>query len=285
MGVQFIAEISSNHNVDLARCLRFVDVAGDIGCDGVKFQLFRIKNLFAPEILKKSAMHRAREKWELPVSFLPSIAEHCRKKGLSFSCTPFDLQAVEEMAPYVDFYKIASYELTWPALLEACAAKGKPVVLSTGMADIDEVRQATHSLRNAGCEDLTLLHCVSNYPSAPEQSNLACIRTLRETCQCKTGWSDHSVSSAVIYRAVHAYSASMIEFHLDIEGEGYEYQGGHCWLPDQIKKVIDDVRVGESADGNGEKTYTAGEQNERMWRADPEDGLRPFKEIREHFSG
>ncbi len=285
MCVQFIAEISSNHNASLERCLQFVDLAADIGCDGVKFQLFKIAQLFAPEILARSAIHRARKSWELPVHFLPPIAQRSKERGLAFSCTPFDLQAVAELAPYVDFFKIASYELTWPALLNACAKTGKSIVLSTGMSTLDEVEQAAATLRNAGCTDLTLLHCVSHYPSVPEQSNLACIQTLRDTCQCKTGWSDHSVSAGVIHRAVHAFSASMIEFHLDLEGEGIEYQAGHCWLPEAMAQVIKDIREGLSATGNGIKRYADSEEQERFWRADPKDGLRPFQSIRADFSG
>tara|TARA_Y100001954_G_scaffold237898_1_gene303231 strand:- start:36738 stop:37595 length:858 start_codon:yes stop_codon:yes gene_type:complete len=285
MTTQFIAEISSNHNADLSRCLKFVDTAADIGCDGVKFQLFRLEELFAQEILRVSEKHRARKKWELPPEFLPAIAAKSKERGLAFSCTPFDLLAVEELLPYVDFYKIASYELTWPALLEACARTGKPVVISSGMADLQEVQNAVSILRNAGCNDITVLHCVSQYPSSPEQSNLSCIETIRNACDCQSGWSDHTVSAGVVYRAVHAFSASMIEFHLDLEGDGVEYQGGHCWLPEQMAQVIRNVKEGLSADGDGVKRHVPSEEHERWWRADPEDGLRPFKHIRSSFTG
>ena len=85
MKTEFIAEVSSNHNRDLDRCIRFINVAADIGCDAVKFQLFRIDQLFAPEILLKSEKHRRRKKWELPLEFLPNISEHCRKRGIALS--------------------------------------------------------------------------------------------------------------------------------------------------------------------------------------------------------
>ncbi len=285
MSVRFVAEISSNHNADLARCLHFVDTAADIGCDGVKFQLFRLESLFAPEILARSKKHRMRKSWELPPHFLPHIAARARQRGLAFGCTPFDLRAVEEVTPVVDFLKIASYELTWSALLSACAATGLPVVMSTGMADLKETKTAVDVLRAAGCADLTLLHCVSRYPSPPCESNLACIETLRTACGCDAGWSDHSVSPGVIHRAVHAFSASMVEFHLDLEGAGVEYQGGHCWLPERMACVIKDVRDGLCADGDGVKRHAPSEDEERWWRADPEDGLRPFQRVRAGFSG
>jgi len=279
----FIAEVSSNHHRDLERCLRFIDTAASVGCDSVKFQLFRIDELFAPEILEKSPMHRARKGWELPSEFLPPLALRCRELGIKFSCTPFYLQAVEELLPHVDFYKIASYELLWSDLLTACARTGKPVVLSTGMATMGEIRAAVATLRAAGCADLTLLHCVSGYPTPLDQCNLAAIRTLADEFGCQTGWSDHSVSPAVIYRAVHHWNACMIEFHLDLDGKGEEFEAGHCWLPDQIGEVIATVNGGWSCDGSGEKAPVAIELPDREWRADPEDGLRPLMARRKNW--
>ncbi len=281
----FIAEVSSNHSSDISRCLQFVDVAADIGCDAIKFQLFRLDGLFAPEILQRSKAHRLRKEWELPIEFLPQISTHCRKRNIQFSCTPFDLKAVDELLPYVDFYKIASYELTWPSLLEACAQTKKPVILSTGMANIDECKQSVKVLQDNNCKDITLLHCVSNYPTLPEEANLACINTLREACNVPVGWSDHSVNPAVIYQAVFGQQASVIEFHLDIEGQGAEYASGHCWLPESMQKVIVAVKEGSLAIGSAVKTATKREEAERLWRADPTDGLRPFREIRASFVG
>ena len=281
----FIAEVSSNHHRDLERCFAFIDTAAAIGCDCAKFQLFRVDELFAPEVLAKSATLRARKDWELPVSFLPALAGRCRERGIQFSCTPFYLEAVQELLPYVDFYKIASYELLWTDLLVACARTGKPVVLSTGMATMDEIGGAVAVLRGAGCRELTLLHCVSGYPAPVDQCNLAALETLATAFGCPTGWSDHSVSPAVLYRAVHRFGAEIIEFHLDLEGEGDEFKTGHCWLPEDIGRVIATVADGFAADGNGEKLPAAAELPDREWRADPEDGLRPFKPVRGSWHG
>src|ERR1700755_3069476 len=101
----FIAEASSNHDRDLSRALAFVDAAADAGCDAVKFQLFKIDRMFAPEILSRSEKHRARKQWELPREHLAPLAAHCRDRNILFSCTPFYLEAVEELAPHVAFYK------------------------------------------------------------------------------------------------------------------------------------------------------------------------------------
>jgi N-acetylneuraminate synthase len=282
--VKFIAEVSSNHAQDLGRSLAFVDAAAACGFDAVKFQLFRVAELFAPEILAKSPQHRKRVAWELPLEHLAPLAQRCKKKGVEFSCTPFYLEAVKELEPYVAFYKVASYELLWSDLLKACAATKKPVIISTGMAIMPEIKAAVATLEQAGARDVTVLHCVSAYPSPPEQSNLSAIEAIRKATSTKTGWSDHSRSPAVIERAVHHWNASAIELHLDLDGTGEEYHTGHCWLPDEIAPVIARIRLGLIADGNGFKEPVPAELSDREWRADPSDGLRPFKHVRESWA-
>jgi len=278
--VKFIAEVSSNHAQDLDRSLAFVDAAAACGFDAVKFQLFRVAQLFAPEILAKSSQHRKRIAWELPLEHLNPIARRCQERGVEFSCTPFYLEAVGELEPYVAFYKVASYELLWGDLLKACARTGKPVVISTGMAIMPEIKAAVATLKEAGATDVTVLHCVSAYPSPPEQSNLAAIEAIRCETGTKTGWSDHSRSPAVIERAVHHWNAATVELHLDLDGTGEEYHTGHCWLPEEIAPVIGRIRQGFLADGTGFKHPVAAELSDREWRADPSDGLRPFKSVR-----
>lgn len=283
--VNFISEVSSNHHNSLERCLDFVRKSREVGCQSVKFQLFKIEELFAPEILEKSEKHRKRKDWELPVSFLPDISKECKKLNIQFSCTPFYLKAVEELEPYVDFYKIASYELTWKDLLRECAQSGKPVILSTGMATLDEVIDAHSTLVKAGAKNITLLHCNSGYPTPIRDANLSAIETIRKATGARLGWSDHSVQPAVIYRAIHKYGAEAIEFHLDLDGQGDEFKTGHCWLPNAIQNVIQTVSDGFLADGTGEKKPSPSELPDRVWRADPSDGLRPFKEVRKTFQG
>jgi sialic acid synthase SpsE len=280
MACVFIAEVSSNHDRDLARAFAFIDKAAEIGCDAVKFQLFKIDEMFAPEILAQSAKHRARRDWELPVSFLAPIAERCRARSVQFICTPFYLKAVEELLPHVDAFKIASYELMWDALLEMCAKTGKPVILSCGMATLEEVHHAAGVLRRCGARDVTLLHTISAYPTPVEEANLAAMKTIADATGYPCGWSDHTVSPGVILRAVGRWQAPMVEFHLDLDATGAEYAAGHCWLPEQMAPVIVMVRDGERADGDGFKRALPSELPDREWRADPADGLRPLKHIR-----
>ena len=283
MSVQFIAEVSSNHHQDLKRCLEFIDAAYEIGCDSVKFQLFKIEELFAPEILEKSPNHRNRKKWELPLDFLSPIAEQCHKKNMKFSCTPFYLNAVKELEEFVDFYKIASYELLWDDLLKACAETGKPVIISTGMATMKEIDHAVSVLKKSGCKNPTILHCVSGYPTPIDQCNLRAIQTIRDRTGCTVGWSDHTANPQVINRAIHRWDASFIEFHLDLDGKGGEYESGHCWLPSEINKIIQMSKNSYLADGDGIKQPVQAEIKDRSWRADPKDGLRPLREVRKYW--
>ncbi len=284
MLTRFMSEVSSNHARDLGRCLDFIDVSAEVGCSAVKFQLFRIEQMFAPEILSRSEKHRIRKNWELPESFLKPLSERCRRRGIAFCCTPFHLEAVEQLLPHVDFFKIASYELLWDPLLDAVARTGKPVVLSTGMATLEEVVHAVAVMRNAGATDLTLLHCVSAYPTPPSEANLAAIETIRFATGATVGWSDHTVAPGVIHRAIHRWGASMVEFHLDLDGSGAEYEVGHCWLPYEIGGVIREVRAAERADGSGRKEPAPSELSDRDWRADPSDGLRPLRAIRQSWA-
>ena len=276
----FISEVSSNHSNDLNRCFDFIDKSASIGCDAVKFQLFKIDKLFSPEVFQKKPEIEKRKKWELPIDFLPELKNRCHINNIQFGVTPFYLDAVDILNPFIDFFKIASYELLWNDLLIACARSGKPIIISTGMATFEEVYNAVDIILKNGCKNLTILHCTSSYPTPIYECNLSSIQTLRDKLNCKIGWSDHSVSPSVIYRAINKWQAEVIEFHIDLDGKGDEFAQGHCWLPDQIRDVIKIIREGFFADGNGFKGPTSSEQNERLWRADPSDGLRPLKQIR-----
>jgi sialic acid synthase SpsE len=292
MNIKYIAEISSNHNRDVNRMKEFIHALKEIGCSGVKFQLFKIEKLFAPKILAKSEIHRKRKEWELPEECIPELAELSHSLGLSFSCTPFYLDAVEILDPYVDFFKIASYELLWHDLFEKCGNTGKPIVFSTGMATLDEVEKALKCLFDTKTKDITVLHCNSAYPTPVEDANLAGIHTLNnmintiekpDGISIKIGYSDHTVSPAVLYRVIHQYNINFVEFHIDLDGKGEEYKAGHCWLPNQISEVIANVNSGLEADGEEIFEPSTSEMPDRDWRADPFDGLRPVKKIRESF--
>ena len=272
----YIAEVSSNHASSLERSIKFIEISKEIGCDAVKFQLFKLDELFSIEARKANPKFEDRRKWELPVHFLPDLKKACLKNDIDFSCTPFYLTAVEELEEYVDFFKIASYELLWLDLLEKTAKTGKKIILSTGMASIEEIDSAVEHLMKHNVSEFELLHCISGYPTALEDCNLSAIEALRLRYGVSVGWSDHSVNPVVVFRAVNHWQASTVEFHLDLDGEGDEFKTGHCWLPDQIGSVISGTQNVGIIDGDGVKAPALSEAFERGWRADPSDGLRPL---------
>lgn len=283
---KFIAEISSNHNGNLKRCFEFIKVAKKIGCYGVKFQLFNVDKLFSKEILKKSLTHRKRVRWELKENFIPKIAKECKKVGIKFGCTPFYLEAVDILRPYVDFYKISSYEILWKDLLIKCAKTKKPIMFSSGMANLKEIQDAYHTIEKNGSEDITIFHCISEYPANINHSNLNFINTMKKKFNVKIGWSDHTRDKLFLNSICNCFKLDAVEFHLDLDGMGYEYKSGHCWLPKEISEIInsiDNFQKQLNLKAN-KKKLSSKEKNERLWRADPSDGLRPFKIIRKKFS-
>ncbi len=276
----FIAEIGSNHNRDLERTRALIKASAAAGCTAVKLQIFRVEDLFAPEALGSDPRLAGRRAWEFPLEMLPEVRACCDEAGVALGATPFGLWAVEELADWVDFYKVASYELLWHELLRACAATGKPLVLSTGMASETEIADAVDAVDGR----LSLLHCVSGYPTPPGQANLAAIATLRERFGCPVGWSDHTGVEEVIVRAVARWHASDVELHVDLDGCGFE-AGEHNWTPQRIAALRALIAVAEpepcsELDGDGRKSPQPVEWPDVPWRADPADGLRPLRYLR-----
>ena len=283
--INFIAEISSNHNKSLKRTFHLIDSAKKNGFDSVKFQLFKINQLFSKEILENSYEHRKRAKWELPLEFVPKISKYCKQKKIKFGCTPFYLEGVSFLKNYVDFFKISSYELLWDKLLIECAKTNKPIIISTGMATLNEVSRAVKNLKNTGNKKITVMHCISAYPADFKSANLSVIEKLRKKLKVNIGWSDHTVNPNVIMRAIYRWNVKDIELHYDLEDKkGYEFKGGHCWLPKDAFKLIDNINEGLLSDGKNIKKPTKSELKDRDWRTDPIDGLRPFIKIRKKWS-
>ena len=129
--IYFISEVSSNHSRDFDRCVQFIETSKKINCNAVKFQLFKINELFSPEAFIAKPFLRNRSNWELPKEYIKDLKSCALSNNIDFSCTPFFLDAVDILEPYVDFFKIASYELLWDDLLKKCAQSKKPVIIST----------------------------------------------------------------------------------------------------------------------------------------------------------
>ena len=221
-----------------------------------------------------------RGEWELPLTHSKPLSERCRARGIQFSCTPFYIQAVEELRPFVDFYKIASYELLVTPLLEACAKTGKPIVLSTGMATLDEIRPLPRRLQECRRARRDASPLRVRLSDARRRSQSLRDGDIREATGMNVGWSDHTRRPSVIERAVHHWNAAAIEFHLDLDGEGAEYASGHCWLPEEIAPVIARIRESLDADGAGFKGPQPSEIADREWRADPVRRHAPALSVR-----
>ena len=122
------------------------------------------------------------------------------------------------------------------------------------MANLKEVINAIKILKKNGAKKIIILHCVSNYPAKLNSLNLSAINTIRNKTKLVTGWSDHSNNPLVIYRAIEKWDAAFVEMHVDLDGKGFEYKSGHCWLPEKSKEVINFVRKTKLIDSNGKKT-------------------------------
>ena len=269
-----------------------IKAAHQAGCSAVKFQLFKIESLFTQEIIAAKPELKKRIDWELPKSYLPELSKITHDLGMEFCCTPFYLHAVEELSQYVDFLKIASYELLWHDLFKKCAETGLPLVFSTGMSTYEEIVGAIGSMDGLPVSDVTVLRCTSSYPTPFIEANLQSIETLQvhllkdfPALNPRVGWSDHTVTPGVIYSAVFRYGAEFVEFHIDLDGQGEEFNSGHCWLPSNIGPVIKNVQEGLVAEGSGDISPIDAELIERDWRADPGDGLRPLQNMRNSFHG
>ena len=260
--INFIAEISSNHNKSLNRTLKLIKSAKDSGFTSVKFQLFKINQLFSKEILASSFQHRSRAKWELPINFIPKISQYCKKINIKFGCTPFYLGAVKELAPYVDFFKISSYELLWNELLIECAKTKKPLIISTGMANLKEIDLAYNTAKNNGSKEIILLYCVSNYPSKISDFNLNNIKILQDRYNCIIGFSDHSTDNKVVAAAVAA-GAKVIEKHIAFQGQTKGFDIAFSLKGKEIKNYLQVIKETSIMMGK-EKFFRSGGEKKNL---------------------
>lgn len=294
--VDFIAEIPGAYQQDLARCLRLIRTAARAGCSGVVFDYFRVERLYAPQILKVSPIHRLRRRQELPHHHIAHLSACAHEHELRFGLTPCDLDAVDSVQDEVDFWNISPYALPWLDIIHHSAESGLPLLLGTGMADAGEVWSAVETALESGCTDLAVLHSVAGQPTPEESCNLAAIGTLREMlvrefaplfpeAALKAGWRDGSISAGVIARAVNHWGCDVVGFPLDLADRDHTSATAPCWSPDHIGAVIAGgyLPVRRESDGTGRIAPDPGESEERLWRADPGDGLRPTADLRESW--
>jgi N-acetylneuraminate synthase/N,N'-diacetyllegionaminate synthase len=268
-----IAEIGSNHDGKLDQARRLIDAAAAAGADAVKFQSFRAAALINrrwPAADGSWAPHAGFERLaalELPDPWLPVLRDHATARGVLFLSTPFDEASAERLcAAGVPAFKIASGDLTHVPLLAHVARAGRPILLSTGLADLDEVRVAVAEIaRAAGAAPaLVLLHCVSTYPPRWGEVNLRAIATLRATFGVPVGFSDHTPGHALALGA-RALGAAVIEKHLTLDRALPGPDHGFALTPEEFAAMASDLRHLEAALGDGGKRPAPGEVPERRW--------------------
>ncbi|MCX8130709.1 MAG: N-acetylneuraminate synthase [Clostridia bacterium] len=268
-GTFIIAEAGVNHNGNLRLAIELINAAFAAGADAVKFQTFHADKLVTKSAEKaqyqkeatgsSESQYQMLRRLELTYEDHVKLFSYCKNKGIVFLSTPFDSESVDLLDELgVGIFKISSGDLTNMPMLQYVAAKGKPVILSTGMADIKETEEAVLWMRKAGVKHLALLHCTTNYPTPYPEVNLKAMETMKEAFKIPVGYSDHTVGIEVPLAAA-ALGACIIEKHftLDKTMEGPDHKAS--LNPVELKMMVEGIRNIEKALGNGIKKPTQGE--------------------------
>lgn len=256
--VRIIAEIGSNYDNDFETAVAYIRAARDAGADMVKFQTLRKDGIVARDIrvggrLERNPGYDLFASLELPDDWHARLKQKADEMGIEFFSTPFYLEAVDLLERVgVRTYKIASGDITFIPLLEAVGRTGKSVILSTGGSTLAEVKTALAILQKAGAGDVSLLHCVSNYPPAWEEMNLRAIAALQNAFRLPVGLSDHTPGDLVPIAAV-ALGATLIEKHVTFDRSNPGPDHPFAMTLDEFGAMIGRIRLLEKALGTGEK--------------------------------
>lgn len=261
-GPLMIAEIGGNHEGNFAAAKAMVDQAIASGVDCVKFQVYRGDTLVSP--VESPDRHKHFQRFELTNDQHVELAKMCKSCGVQYLSSVWDMELLGMVDPYMDFYKIGSGDLTaWP-LLREFALRGKPILLSTGLANLDEVLQTVSYIQSVDArykepEWLCLLQCTSMYPIPDGDAQLRVMDTLRQATGLAVGYSDHTIGSAAI-RAAVAMGAQVIEFHFTDSREGKEFRDHKVSLTGpEVRELMTDVAQIKAFRGNGVKVPQASE--------------------------
>jgi N-acetylneuraminate synthase len=249
-----VAQAGSNHDGQLEQALRLIDVAVDAGVDAVKFQVFRAQRLYAPgaDDAERAACVRD-EMVEVPPEWLPQLARRARERAIDFLASALEPESVDAVNPWVSAHSCPSDELTNHPLLAHMARKGKPLIVSTGAAEMAEVAAAVAAIRAAGDPPLVLLQCTAGYPAPLDALHLRAMHTLELTFSVPVGLSDHSRHPTVAPAAAVALGACVVEKHYTLSN-GLTGPDHHFALePRELTEMVAAVRATEAALGYPDK--------------------------------
>jgi N,N'-diacetyllegionaminate synthase len=269
-----IAEAGANHNRDVAIARELIDVACDAGADAVKFQVYSGRNLYSSktpqfeylQAISDKSPAELLEDVALPREWLEGLADHARACGIDLFATPFDIEAVSELAAIgVPAMKIASFELGDLELIAAAAGTGVPLILSCGMASYGEVDEALDAVADAGGSSVALLRCASLYPSPPEIMNLRAMDTMRSAYGVPVGLSDHTTGIAVALGA-RGIGMAVLEKHFTLDRTMSGPDHPFAIEPDELRDLVAGIRAVEKAIGNGRLEGPSELEAQEMYR-------------------
>jgi len=267
--VFIIAEAGVNHNGDIKLARKLVDVAKDAGADAIKFITYKSEDVVTKSaemasyqeknIGKRETQQEMLKKLELDYEAFVELKNYCDKKNIIFLSTPHTEDAAEFLEDLVPAYKISSPDLINLPFLKSVAKKGKPIILSTGMSIMQEIKEALETIHKEGNKQVILLHCTSNYPCALEEVNLRAMQNMKKEFDCLIGYSDHTMGTIVPIAAV-SLGAVIIEKHftLDKSLPGPDHEAS--LEPEALKKMVEKIRKVEMMLGSFEKVPTESEK-------------------------
>jgi N-acetylneuraminate synthase len=276
LAIYVIAEVSANHHQDFDQAVKIIRAAKEAGADAVKLQTYTPDTMTIacnrPEFRIKGTIWEGRNLYELygeaytPWDWHPRLKQVANDLGLDLFSSPFDVTAVDFLeAMNVPAHKLASFELVDIPLIRKMARTGKPLIMSTGMATVEEIEEAVQTARKAGAEQIALLKCTSAYPALPEEMNLRTIPELSRRFGVPVGLSDHTMGTAVPVAAV-ALGACIIEKHLTLSRSEPGPDSAFSLEPQEFKAMVDAVRVAEKALGAVNFGIGTKEANSRVFR-------------------
>jgi sialic acid synthase SpsE len=260
--VLIIAEIGNNHEGQFDVAERLVRAAAESGADAVKFQTFRTEHFVSRS---DAARYERLKRFELQPAHFEALAGLARTLGLLFISTPLDLRSAAVLEPLVDAFKVASGDNMFYPLLDRIASTGKPVLISSGLSDVTVIDSAVARVNKTWDQmgragELGILHCVSAYPTPPEQANLLAIDVLAERYHCAVGYSDHTVGIEAAVLAV-ARGARIIEKHFTLDKNYSEFRDHQLSAdPADLRTLVARIRATSAALGSAEKRVQSCEE-------------------------